>query len=133
MFDTFQFKLICDEDTAAAVRPLGDGNTGITGLLVTTGLFGITGLLVTTGLFGITGLLVTTGLFGITGLEITGLLVTGCVSVDVSAEVVDVTEFVKEPSWANAPEVNTLEEDNKRIAKNTATIIFFVLLSIFFP
>ena len=92
MFDTFQFKLICDEDTAAAVRPLGEGNTGITGL------FGITGLLGTTGLFGITGLLGTTGLFGITGLEITGLLVTGCVSVDVSAEVVDVTEFVKEPS-----------------------------------
>ena len=86
MFDTFQFKLICDEDTAAAVRPLGEGNTGITGLLGTTGLFGITGLLVTTGLFGIIGL------------EITGLLVTGCVSVDVSAEVVDVTEFVKEPS-----------------------------------
>ena len=87
MFDTFQFKLICDEDTAAAVRPLGDDNTGITGLLGTTGLFGITGLLVTIGLFGITGLD-----------EITGLLVIGCVSVDVSAEVVDVTEFVKEPS-----------------------------------
>ncbi|NHH98554.1 hypothetical protein DYY66_1656 [Candidatus Nitrosotalea sp. FS] len=63
MFDTFQFRLICDDDTALAVRPVGDGNTGITGLL------------------GITGL------FGITGLEITGLLVIGCTNVDVSPEV----------------------------------------------
>ncbi|NHH98555.1 hypothetical protein DYY66_1657 [Candidatus Nitrosotalea sp. FS] len=37
-------------------------------------------------------------MFGITGLEITGLFVIGCTNVDVSPEVVDVTEFVKEPS-----------------------------------
>ena len=37
ILDEFQFKLICDEDTALAVRSLGDGNTGSTGLLGITG------------------------------------------------------------------------------------------------
>jgi hypothetical protein len=34
LLGAFQFKLICDEDTALAVRPVGVGSTGIIGLSV---------------------------------------------------------------------------------------------------
>ena len=75
ILDEFQFKLICEDDTALAVRPAGDGNTGSTGL-------GITGT--GTGVLGSTG--TGTGVLGIGGAMLT------------SPEVVDVRDWVNEPS-----------------------------------
>ena len=75
ILDAFQFKLICDDDTVLAVRPVGDGNTGSTGLGIT-----VTG----TGVLGSTG--TGTGVLGIGGAMLT------------SPEVVDVRDWVSEPS-----------------------------------
>jgi hypothetical protein len=83
ILDAFQFKLICDDDTALAVRSVGDGSTGSTGLL------GITG----TGVGGITG--TGTGGIGITGTG-TGVEIGG--NMFPSPEVVDVRDFVSGPS-----------------------------------
>ena len=83
ILDAFQFKLICDDDTVLAVRPVGDGNTGSTGLL------GITG----TGGVGSTGTGTGTGGVGSTG---TGIGAGG--NMFPSPEVVDVRDWVSEPS-----------------------------------
>lgn len=56
LLGAFQFRLICDEDTALAVRPVGDGNTGSIGLsgIAGTGTGGgeITGIVTGVGVDG---------------------------------------------------------------------------------